>query len=215
MGQPRGAPDHLRKKPKARVRHEELGAERVERWVRHALDGRHVDGGVVHAQVIAVHQHRQCGDRAQARQRGLGERCGAGFRRWHRTRWYLDCRLARACVVVAPALVPAVSRLRTPDVVEPGVSSLSTGQWYAHRRPGDSGKHFCPASAYVPLNERCCKMLRRLIRELFPAITTVTIGRCEEWVSLSSSTARSSGATSGVRSLFSIALPRRLVKWRN
>src|ERR1035437_929449 len=100
---------------------------------------------------------------------------------------------------VAQALVPAVSRLRTPDLVEPGVSSLSTGQWYAHRRPGDSGKHFCPASAYVPLNERCCKMLRRLIRELFPAITTVTIGRCEEWVSLSSSTARSSGATSGVR----------------
>src|ERR1035437_2828917 len=95
--------------------------------------------------------------------------------------------------------VPAVSGLRTPDLVEPGVTSLSTGQWYAHRRPGDSGKHFCPASAYVPLNERCCKMLRRLIRELFPAITTVTIGRCEEWVSLSSSTARSSGATSGVR----------------
>src|ERR1035437_899480 len=93
------------------------------------------------------------------------------------------------------------TRLRTPDLVEPGVSSLSTGQWYAHRRPGDSGKHFCPASAYVPLNERCCKMLRRLIRELFPAITTVTIGRCEEWVSLSSSTARSSGATSGVRRL--------------
>src|ERR1019366_3245439 len=57
-----------------------------------------------------------------------------------------------------------------------------------------------PASAYVPLNERCCKMLRRLIRELFPAITTVTIGRCEEWVSLSSSTARSSASRSPLAS---------------
>src|ERR1035441_11086658 len=46
-------------------------------------------------------------------------------------------------------------------------------------------------------------MLRRLLGELFPASTTVTIGRCEEWVSLSSSTARSSGATSGVRRLVS------------
>ena len=102
--------------------------------------------------------------------------------------------------------LPAVSRLRTPDVVEPGVSSFSTGQWWGRRRPRVAGKHCCPATADVPLNERCCEMLRRAIRERFPATPTVTIGCGEEWVSLFSSAAGSAGATSGVRRLVSALL---------
>jgi len=100
----------------------------------------------------------------------------------------------------------AAPRLRTPDLVELGVGSLSTRPRCDSRRPGVSGKPQCPRCAYILLNERRCEMLRRLVRGLLPATTTVTIGRGEEWVSSFSLTSRSSGATSGVRRLIS-ALP--------
>jgi hypothetical protein len=59
-------------------------------------------------------------------------------------------------------------RLRTPDVVEPGVSSPSTRHWCDNRLPGVSGNQRCPPCVYILLNERRCDMLRRLIRGCFP-----------------------------------------------
>ena len=66
MGEARGPSHQFRKERQVRVRHEELGAKGIQMGVGHALDGRDVDGTIVHAEVIAVHQDGQGCDGAQA-----------------------------------------------------------------------------------------------------------------------------------------------------
>jgi hypothetical protein len=56
--EPRRVADHIGKQRQVSVRHEELGAERVQARVGHALDCRDIDGAIVGAEVIAVDQHR-------------------------------------------------------------------------------------------------------------------------------------------------------------
>ena len=76
MSEARGPSDQLRKERQVRVRHEKLGAKGVQKGVGNALDGGHVDGAVVHAEVIAVDQYGQGGDGAETGKWKSGERDG-------------------------------------------------------------------------------------------------------------------------------------------
>ena len=77
VGQPGGVAHQVGKQGKVGMRHEELGAKRIQGGLGGFLDGGHVDGGVVGAEVIAVDQDGQGSDQHQAEHHEVGRHCAA------------------------------------------------------------------------------------------------------------------------------------------
>src|ERR1700732_152381 len=77
MAQPGGISYKIGEERQVRVRHEKLGAKRVQTRVGRALDGWYVNGGVIHAKVITVDQYGESCHRQES-QDGSPKRAADG-----------------------------------------------------------------------------------------------------------------------------------------